>query len=220
MTSNTDPFFETRLLSRRNTVSVSEKEAVLESVLEQTRRAEKQRLLSRFFLPGPWRRVVAVMLLPFMLIPVVFAVLKGAPEDEFRAKGAGRTASFFSVFCFDTAGKTPCRQGGKLAFKLHPEQNQRYFAAFAQRASDGLVYWFFPSRKTEKSVSLRNLEADGILSQGMVIDDTYTPGRYQVFGLLSNTPLDRQEIRESVSRDPNDNQKTLRVSTVFFTVER
>ena len=220
LTSNKDSFFETRLLSRRNGVSVQEKESVLESVLSQVRKNERRSIFARFSTASPKARAaLAAISVSLVLIPVCFFLFGGTrKKDEFRAKGQ-RDVPFFSVSCFDELGKPPCRKGTKLAFRIRPRQDNLYFAAFARRESDGLIYWYFPADEAGKSVSLRDLGEDGILSYGVQLDRTYAPGRYEVFGFLSKAPLDRRIIRRMADGGLTGTRDTIIMSTVSFDVE-
>ena len=219
MSAHTDPFFDARLLARRNSVSVQEKEFVFEAVLQHTRGAEKQRRFGRLLSTSLRFRAAFALSVLLLFIPIWFVYYQ-APGDEFRVKGEGLAPPFFSVFCLDSSGKTQCRKGGKLAFQLRPQYDGLYFSAFARRESDGMVYWYVPNSESGKSISLSGLGEDGLLPYGIRLDDTYAAGRYEVFGFLSNTPIDRHEIRESADRERNDGQSAVRISTVFFNVEK
>ena len=59
-------------------------------------------------------------------------------------------------------------------------------AAFA-RGSDGTVIWY----TTERAL---DLEA-GVLADAVVIGDEHAPGTYRVYGVFSQTALDRDGIK-------------------------
>jgi hypothetical protein len=201
---------------------VQEKEDVLEAVLLTVRKSEKRGFFARLGTASPRvRAALAAVAVSLAAIPVCFFLFKGAPvEDEFRAKGHRDDIPFFSVSCVDGVKKIPCRTGAKLAFKLNQKPDKLYFAAFAKRDSDGLIYWYFPKDASSKSISLKDLGKDVVLSLGIQLDDTYKPGRYEVFGFLSKAPLDRQAIRESTEGDLGDEQDSVVFSIVNFHVEQ
>ncbi len=221
-----DPFFDTRLLSRRAGLSIQEKEYVLESVLAQHSKREKSRILRPFFALSLRGRLVGAVLAALLLIPLGFVFLKGdPPQDEFHVKGQGLEPPFFSVTCFSPSEKTLCRRGTKLAFllnlqfRLRLEEENLYFAAFLRRDVDGLVYWYSPATETGESVLLKDLGEDGLLPKGMMLDGTVEPGRYQVFGILSNFPLQRRKIKSLFDGESVGKPGKVRIAKVEITVE-
>ena len=222
MTSNKDPFFDTRLLSRCDSPSIQEKELVLESVLLEKRKQEKQGVMKHFFADFLRSRVAGTIIVMLFLIPFGLFFFFSGQEDEFRRKGDD-DAPFFSVTCFDSDGQTSCRRGTKLAFRLHRSsfsKDNLYFAAFNKSEADDTIYWCFPSDKTGESISIKGIEADGILPRGVLLNDSYKLGEYQTFGILSDAPLNRQQIRAIFDDPTSERGEAIRISSIHFSMEK
>lgn len=168
-----------RLLAGRDRLSRLEKEEILEKVL--SRSAPRR---TRWW----WAALPAVA-----LAAVVFVIaLPGShKESEFTARGGGKPIAAFTPSC------SPCTPGGTLLFDTHGT-TYRYFAAFARR-SDGTVLWYFPA-EAGASLDLGNQPTHGVLDRGIAIGPEHTPGTYRVYGVFSDQPLTRAQIRERFER--------------------
>ena len=86
-----------------------------------------------------------------------------------------------------------CARGGKLLFKVD-SQGARRFAALA-RGDSGAVVWYF------ESLELEPAPTGGLLPQGVPLGAEHTPGHWEVFGLFSERPLSKVEIRALLEAD-------------------
>jgi hypothetical protein len=81
-----------------------------------------------------------------------------------------------------------------LWFDFGAAPGARYFAAFA-RSGSGTVIWYFPASASDHSIDLRERLHKGVLDQVVEIDAAYPSGAYEMYGVLSDTPLSRDEVR-------------------------
>ena len=161
-----------RLLAGRNRLGRIEKDAILEHVLAEVA-PKRQRAWWWFALPA-----VAIAAL------AVFFVWPRAEDDAFTAKGGAQATASFAPTC----GAAPCARGGKLLFDLQGTTGYRYFSAFA-RGGDGTVIWYATSR--ELATALQS----GVLDETVLLGDEHAPGTYRVYGVFSQTPLDKDGIK-------------------------
>jgi hypothetical protein len=169
-----------RLLSGRNRLSRLEKEQILDNVLGEVAPERRTRW---WFAAMP--AVAAAVVLLF-----VFAPWRPREQGEFTTRGAGHVLGAFKPTC-----ARGCNPGDKLLFDLNGTAGYRYFAAFSQR-SDGTVLWYFPSSDSAVGLDLTQQLGSGVLDQGIVIGSEHPAGTYRVFGVFSNEPLSRRQIRE------------------------
>lgn len=159
-----------RLLAGRDRLGRVEKDAIFEQVLAEV--APRRRAWWWFALPA-----FAVAALVLVL------VWPRTAADEFTAKGSGEAAASFTPSCGG-----PCTRGGKLLFDLQGTTGFRYFSAFA-RGADGNVIWYATGR--DLSTALES----GVLDESVLLGDEHAPGTYRVFGVFSQTPLDREGVK-------------------------
>ena len=171
-----------RLLSGRNRLSRHEKEQILDHVLGEV--APAPRRARWWFAAMPAVAAAAIVLL------VVLAPWRSRQADDFTARGAAHVLGAFKPTCAHG-----CGPGDKLLFDLDGTTGYRYFAAFGQR-SDGTVLWYFPSSEDATSLDLGRQLGSGVLDQGIVLGREHAAGTYRVFGVFSNEPLTRAQIRE------------------------
>jgi hypothetical protein len=162
-----------RLLAGRDRLGRIEKDAILAKVLADVAPAPK-RAWWWFALPA----LAAAALIALLVIP------RGAKDDEFTAKGKGVAAASFTPTC----GASPCARGGKLLFDLHGTTGYRFFSAFG-RDTSGNVIWYVTARELDRALT------DGVLDESVLLGDEHAPGTYRVYGVLSQTPLDRDGIK-------------------------
>lgn len=174
-----------RLLAGRNRLGRLEKEQILDAVLADV--APRRRARWWFAVVPAVAAVVAVML--------VLGPWRGRAPDELTPRGAGRMLGAFKPTC-----ARGCTAGEKILFDLHGTAGFRYFAAFGQRA-DGTVLWYFPSDDDGVGIELAQPLPSGMLDRGIVIGSEHPPGTYRVFGVFSNKPLSRAQIRERFDAD-------------------
>lgn len=176
--------FLSRLLAGRNRLGRLEKEQILERVLAET--APRRR--SRW-----WFAALPAIAAVVALVLVVMPWQRGSERGELAARGAGTAFGAFKPAC-----ARGCAAGDKIVFDFHGTTGYRYFAAFSQRA-DGTVLWYFPSSDTEVSIDLAQ-QTGGVIQRGIVIGSEHSAGTYRVFGVFSNEPLSRAQIRERFDR--------------------
>ncbi len=215
-----DPFWEARLLSEQKHLTVLEKEAILDAVVDRVR-TEQRSFFKR--LPTPVRAAALVAVLAVVAVPA--ALLLAVPEasDEgFAARGGGAdAASRFSVRCVDgdDSGRDRCRRGDKLVFRVRPPKTRPYFAAFARKVSDRSVIWYFPVSETDASPSVREVGKGGILSQGVRIGQEHPAGIYEVYGMFFEAPVHRENVRGLFDEHFAVKEGNFTVSNVELTVE-
>ncbi|CAN5167442.1 hypothetical protein BH11MYX1_BH11MYX1_35230 [soil metagenome] len=155
-------------------------------------RSEKDEILAGLGQPGPRPRHRWVWLaLPALAAAVALVVIAPwhpSPGSELSARGGSRPVATLRVTC---AGG--CRHGAKLLFDLHGTTAYRYFAAFAKRG-DGTVLWYFPA--TDDATSIER-SSSGVLDRGIVLGAEHPVGTYRIYGVFSNAPLTRGEIRDA-----------------------
>lgn len=174
-----------RLLGDSPELGVSEREAMLESILTRTTVSPP---LSAF---GRLRWLVAGTAL--VVFPALyFAVLRGEGE-QLVARGAAFRPSF-SMSCIVEGRAAPCQRGGKLVFLVAPAGFEA-FAAIA-RTPDGTTLWLFPSAVDASSVDVRRLGSGGALDEAVLLDGQ--PGAYVVQGIFSHAPLSRDAVRAAL----------------------
>ncbi len=189
-----------RLLSGGQGPSVQEKESMLAEILRQAASKPEK---------SPWNLVSGKYLVPAVALTIVFLVAffpllflrkERRTYDEFTARGAGSSRALMQLACISGKEKRPifgksksCHYGDTLLFRLYPSENARYFSAVALGA-DGLLVWYFPS-DTKSSLPIIG---EGIAREGIVIGSEHAPEEYRVFGLFSDRPLSRVEVRSLV----------------------
>ncbi len=213
-----DAFFTLRVLSGRWRLTVLEKESILEAVLKETQSKEKKNPWEFFQLSPVVIRVASLTLLVLLLIPVAVLFLRTPDKDQFCAKGNAPVSSF-SINCIGPDGQNTCRVGHKLAFRLRPSTDKPYFSAFSRHIKTDLVIWYFPASEDDKSSLLLNTGQDGVLSDGIKIGKEHEPGRYELFGLFTDEPLNRGEIRALFHGNFETRNNSHLISKVLFNVE-
>jgi hypothetical protein len=169
-----------RLLAGRNRLSRQEKEQILDGVLG----AVAPRRMSRWwFAAMPAVAAAAVVML-------VLAPWRAREQSDFTTRGGSHVLGAFTPTC-----ASGCTAGDKILFDMNGTKGYRYFAAFSQRA-DGTVLWYFPSSDDAVSLDLDRQLGSGVLDHGIVIGGEHFAGTYRVFGVFSNEPLSRAQIRE------------------------
>lgn len=153
-----------RLLSGRNRLSVTEKEAMLNVLL----RPVKTRWLARWRLP--LAGVCAAAALASALLLVV-------PASEFVARGTA--AVNVHVSC---GHQSTCHRGDKMDFEVTPTAALRYFAAFGETA-DGEVIWYLPNTI--------EVSKAGWLDRAVISDHL---GVTTLKAIFSATPLQQSDV--------------------------
>ena len=110
-----------------------------------------------------------------------------------------------------------CQLGDRLVFDFGSAPPPGYVALFA-RAESGKVIWYVPSDEGAASAALATHTVAGVLDSVAVIDETYEPGRYEVFTIVSPRPLQRAEIRGFAQSDRLVAPSDIHVVTRSFVV--
>ena len=178
-----------RLLSRRDSPSVLQKEALFERIYAQIPREVARP-----------RWPVAVVAFGF-LVALTFALMpwlrparsefatRGAPLSRARAR-----APRFEAHCVGRSAEA-CKAGDRLAFEVTASEGADYFAAFARRA-DGVVIWYFPEAS---GLSLPVPKAPAsLLDRAVELGAEQPPGHYQVYGVFSARPLTRADVKQAL----------------------
>jgi hypothetical protein len=195
-----------RLLSGRDGPSILEQEAVLERVLARTVK------------PPLGRAVTVSVAVAVAAAAALAAVVRGdlARKAEFASRGALSSAASFDVLCVETGEAGRCPSKGTIGLEIQANERESYFAAFAQ-ASDGTVVWLVPNAGSTSE----RMEAAGkpmLLDRGIRLDEAWSPGRYEVVGVVSSSPLDRAAIK-TLLNDELDKPRGFRVLHRTFVVE-
>lgn len=182
-----------RLLSRKNSPSVVEKEAIFERVYE---RVQGEAAPSR---AGGSVRLVWVWALGLAAAAAVALLWPGRePASELAARGGGEANGVaLELSCGRTAA--PCRVAGSLAFELGPAPSTLYFAAFARR-QDGTIIWYFPEAEAV-GLKVKASSTPHVLERAVTLGPEHTPGHYELFALLSSAPMTRAQLKAALGPD-------------------
>jgi hypothetical protein len=181
-----------RLLAGRDRLTQADKDAVLDRVMEALPPEQAER--PGFF--APWLRWSLLGAVVLLLAAPVGYVLFGRAPDGFTARG-GEAKAAFTVWCAPEMSQGRCARGGKLVFRVEPAKAGR-FAALA-RSEAGAIIWYFTD------VDLATLPANGLLDEGVVVGPEHVPGKYEVWGVFSDRPLGKSDIRDLL--DPQSAKK-------------
>ena len=128
-----------------------------------------------------WFALAAVVCLA--VVPASFLLTPGEPT--FTARGADGNVQ---LRC---SGAPACSLGDTLTFELSAPP-QPWFAAFA-RSDAGTVVWYFPETPDAESIRVD----EGLLERSVTLGDEHAPGTWTVHAIFTDTPLDREQIRDS-----------------------
>lgn len=122
------------------------------------------------------------------------------PDHDLRARGRA-TQPNFRMVCHATetldADEPVCVEGGRLALEVFPSQAGQHFAAFAQRV-DGRILWYRPA-EGEASKALSHGSEGAWLEQATALTGDHGAGCYYVFGVFSDRPMTRGDLRSALS---------------------
>ena len=110
-----DRYLASRLLSKKEGLSVLEKEEILGNILRDQAAREPERAPRGLVVA---RRLAGVALLAVaIMVPVLLLNTSDPPPDEFLPRG-GQAQSVYTVRCLGRNGETSCHQGDKLLFEF------------------------------------------------------------------------------------------------------
>lgn len=87
-----------------------------------------------------------------------------------------------------------CASGDRLTFDFGSTPPQGNLGLFA-RAPDGTIVWYLPGDDATPTLALAGHTPGGVLDTVVELDRRYTPGRYQLFAIVSDVPMTRADIR-------------------------
>lgn len=160
-------------------------------------RIEKDAILARVEAgrAGWYRRrrvqVGAAALALTVAAATLFVVRPHETPAELTARGVEKVT--LVIRCGDRA-PGDCRMGDRIVFDFGSAAPSGYVALFA-RSRAGDVIWYLPGDESQPSIALATNAPSGVLDTVAVIDDSYTPGRYELFAVISRQPLSRADIR-------------------------
>ncbi len=196
MKKELNPFY--RLYSGRKALTIQEKEAVLEAVLAQTLRPGQASLSSAYRRTALYRVALVLCALVAISIPAVYVVSRDESREEgFTAKG-GDDAPLFTVRCTGMDNEHRCKLGETLVFQVSAPSGKSYFSAFGRNEKSDRIVWYYPA--DEGALSPEVGQSRRVLSDGIVLGEEHVPGAYVVFGIFTEVPVTRSEIRAQFDR--------------------
>ena len=179
-----------RLLSGRDAPSVLEKERGFSRIFAKLEAEPKP--VRRYFRP-----LVLALAGSFCLLALL--LLRTPTLPEFATRGAPVTDSAaFRPLCTGSA-LARCKQGSALGFEVTGSSERQYFAAFARRP-DGVVVWYLPEANGV-SVRLDANASSRVLDRGARLGNEEPPGQYELYGVFSQQPLTRAQIKSALGDD-------------------
>ena len=193
--------FETyRLLSGRKSLSIQEKERIIDVAVAKCSISRKKRFVDIIQKPFFIRVVLVSMFLSILVPFFYFKLYSDSKEGEYRFKGDGEKP-FLSLTCVYNNKVRECTNGSTLVFKLRATKDRNYFSAFAKHGVSGTVLWYYPATENEKSLLVEKKRKNNILDIGIVLGDEHKPGAYEVFGVFSKRPYTREQLRSLFESD-------------------
>lgn len=156
--------------------------------------------------PPLWRRpLLWTAPLAFAALLLIPLALRDSGEQAtssggFNARGSGAVAASLVLLCAPARAQTPCQSGDALVFDITATADHGFFAAFAQ-SQEGTVIWYFPESPGGESMPLDQATDDGLLRRQVQFGAEHTPGHYRVYGIFSQEPLTRAEIKARFRED-------------------
>ena len=188
MSARPDPRFD-RLLSGRDRPSITEREAVLDRLLEGAGPRTRP-----FWTVERWAWALAAAAAALLLVPS--ALLLHGRGERLTARGGAEPVAVVELACSRGDPAQGCPRGAKLFFRVQAPEKRRYFAALGV-SQTGSAVWYFPSGDAQRS-ELLPAAGSGVLAQAIVLGDEHLPGVYQVLSVFSEWPMAREEIRKAI----------------------
>lgn len=185
-----------RLLSGKDRLSIIEKEQQFEQIWRRVQPARKSRI-------GFWTALAAASSAATLALVLFFFYPTDRLEPEFTARGTEQTIPSFTLDCVDRESPGICRPGSKLSFTLESTDKDSYFSAFARR-SDNTIIWYYPDR-AGNGLFVSSSPDRLLLRQGIRLGQEQPPGKYEVFGIFSDHPLTRDDIKAALGHDLRGN---------------
>lgn len=180
----------------------------MDTVITKTCPEKKQHTWASLWSPVAVRILTGAVVVCAVAVPAFFLVLKSEDNGGYTARGNANIHTF-SVSCLGAEKKDSCQHGDKLVFRVKTSDNKQYFSAFCRNEANGSVIWFFPSTADGKSLYLTDMTQDGVIQRGIVIDQAFEPGIFEVFGLFSATPLTRDDVRAAFEESDEEPAYTI-----------
>ena len=184
-----------RLLSGRDAPSVAEREELFERIYARTEAGRR-----RWLAPA-----LGAALASAAAAVLMFMQLRAPADAEFRARGAGLPVAGpeLSLVCTESVA---CRPGDKLSLAVRAAGSS-YFSAFARRF-DGVIIWYFPE-PMGASQALPSGEGRAVLERAVLLGPEHLPGHYEVFGVFTQRPFTRAELRLALGDDLNGSAEAI-----------
>lgn len=180
-----------RLLSGRARLSRTEHESIAANILAATA-AEEAPVPARSKWWWPTGILVAAAAAAMLLV-----LLPDDPDptkpDAFTARG-GAQGPQLQLAC-----EPSCQPGAHVALEIGDAEAFSHVAVFSFR-EDGVAIWYAPGDAKGTSAPLPK---QGLLPFQIELDETHSPGRYDVVAVFSTASLDRDSLR-SAYRDRPD----------------
>jgi len=202
------------LLSGRQGLSSDEKGQILRNVLAKTAQVPVEPARENATSKVAWAMAACSVLV--LAVSISWWFLPGQSQEEFLSRGNSESPFEFSMACVK---KRTCTRGDRLLFKVKAPKGRTFFSAFA-KGPDGTIVWYFPGSVAKKSIDVLTHLKSGWLDLGIELGDEHPPGDYLVFGLFSEAPLDKQQIRRVFEQGKEKRTHLFVFSNEFFSVEK
>lgn len=160
----------------------------------------------------PWREIavgLAIAAAVILLLRIEQPPTPEPAEPELTARGMGRSIEGFRLFCIDASSGEPqvratagagdrgarCAVTDRLQFTYSADPRGDRFLNLFAIAPDGEVIWYWPR---EEAVPVQP-NVDQPLPGSYDLRVRHAPGRYRVFAVFSDRPLNRAEARGALS---------------------
>jgi hypothetical protein len=146
-----------------------------------------------FFVRGQFITGLLLLSLPGILL--FFRFPGEDPKDAARQEvAADESAPILSLSCKGEEEGQSCMRGSTITFKLRPPEGRYFFSAFAKHRKSGATVWYFPATRTGKSLILKEDRGSDLVDIEVELNSEHAAGEYDVFGIYSRNPHDRDVI--------------------------
>lgn len=174
-----------RLLGGKPDLGVSEREAMLEHVLNRVA-PERSSIFT-------WPRILSVASVGVAAIAAVVLVFPLAPTKPDYTPRGGALVPTLTASCLDAGAVAPCRPQSKLAIQV--EGNGYKAVGVVAETPDGTTLWLYPAGPNDKSLELSQLAQGATLPDALVLEGA---GEYVLHAVFTQAPATRDEIRKSL----------------------
>jgi len=196
-----------RLLAGRPGLSVAEKERLFREIANRSKAAPRRAWAWRPLWLALSAATTVALLLTFYPLVLQRPESPHSVKASWQARG-GAVRPQVVLHCgyapppADGAAwdhqRVVCRRGGRLLFEVAPGAKHRFFSAVAL-GPDQQVVWYFPAKGAD-SVNLDEQLEDGVLKKVTVLGTEHKPGAYDIYAVLSEFPLSKEQVRSIIER--------------------